>query len=181
MIRLVARTNLYQHSLDVFVKVVPAVACEVKLLKEAEVGVLHEVWPVNLEEMKTRLRRGDLCLACFTDGHLAHYSWVQFSGPHEFRDVGQRFKISLGHCWIYHCRTAEWAKGKQIYPFALTQILEMCNSRGCRHAWIYTIPQNIASQRGIQKAGFSFYKQLASLKIFNFYFPLIQLEKAFAG
>ena len=60
---ILAESNLYSHPLEEFIRVEPTLACEVRLLKETEVGVLHEVWKVNLEEMKKRLCRGDQCFA----------------------------------------------------------------------------------------------------------------------
>ena len=171
----ISRTNLYRHDLEAFVTVEPLVPCDVKPLDEAEVDILHEVWPVNLNDMRTRLHRGDSCFICFVNNRVAHYSWVQVSGSHEIREVSQRFEILPCHAWIYHCRTAEWARGKQIYPFVLTQILDLCKSRGCRQAWIYTAPENIASQHGICKAGFVFQKRLVSTNLFGLPFPITKL------
>jgi RimJ/RimL family protein N-acetyltransferase len=171
----VAKTNLYTHSLDTRAIVEPLVTCEVKKLDKAQVYVLHEVWPVNLEQMTMRLHRGDCCFICQVNGRVAHYSWVQFSGLHEIRDVSHQFEIRQCHAWIYHCRTAEWARGMQIYPFVLTRILNLCKARDCRQAWIYTTPKNIASQRGIQKAGFAFQKQLIAINLLGLPIPVSRL------
>jgi hypothetical protein len=173
----ISKSNLYCHTLDKINPIGPDLKCEVRLLDEIDVNILHCVWPVNLDEMRMRLRRGDVCFTCFSEGQLAHYSWVQFSGLHELHEAGLKINIPLGQAWIYHCRTADWAWGKNIYPFVLVQILDLCRSRSCDTAWIYTTPKNIASQRGIQKAGFLLYKQLTAFKIFNKHFPVVRLPE----
>lgn len=169
---LINRIHLFHHFLDNIPVIEPAIPCEVSSLAESELARLHEVWPVPLEEMKTRLERGDLCFVAIAEGRVAHYSWAQFSGLHEIRDVGQRVEVQRGHVWVYHCRTADWARARQIYPFVLTRLLAESKSRNCHAAWIYTSAENIASLRGIEKAGFSFYRQLVSLNLFGSRFPI---------
>jgi hypothetical protein len=170
-----SKLYLYCHTLELVIPVTPRISCEVRLLSEPEVGILHEVWPVNLEEMKRRLWRGDQCYVCFADARLVHYSWVQYSGNHDLRDVGQTIEIQPGNCWIYHCRTAEWAKGQQIYPHVLTHILDNCKFQARHMAWIYTSNGNFASQNGITKAGFILYKQLAAVHLFGFHRALTSI------
>lgn len=172
---LINRILLYRHSLADVPLIEPHIACSVISLAESELPRLHDVWPVPLDAMKTRLQNGDQCLAAYVEGIIAHYSWVQFSGPHEMRDGGQSFTIAPHEAWIYHCRTATWARGKGIYPFVLVQIEKLCIARGCSMAWIYTDVKNIGSQRGIIKAGFLLHRQLTALQLFSRNIPITRL------
>jgi hypothetical protein len=168
--------NLYNHSFDHVVNIRPTVECEVSILKESEVEKLHEVWRVNLGEMKERLVRGDQCFICSVAGTIAHYCWVKFTGGHYLYEIGQTINIKPGHIWLYHARTADWAKGKGIYPFMLSQIVETYRNNEYRRAWGHVSPANIASEKGLLAAGFVFYKQVKSLHIGRFYIPLVRYE-----
>jgi hypothetical protein len=52
-------------------------------------------------------------------------------------------------------RTADHARGLRLYPWALTNILRVLREEGFSRAHIYTTGSNVASQRGIVRAGFS--------------------------
>lgn len=181
MNKLINRVYLYRRALDDISNVTLTIQCEVDRLAESDLARLHEVWPVPLDEMKRRLGLGDQCFVALTEGRVAHYSWVQFSGAHEIRDAGCRVEVQRGHVWVYHCRTADWARGRGIYPFVLTQILAECKSQNTQAAWIYTGSENIASQNGIVKAGFAFHQELSALKMFGRVIPLTVLDRGLLG
>jgi hypothetical protein len=83
--------------------------------------------------------------------------------------------------WIYHCQTAEWARGRGIYPSTLERIVSDCFAAGDFTAWIYTSKQNVASQKGIVRAGFALVTTLHALRIGSQYFPLGGRENALAA
>ncbi len=177
MNKLINRVYLYRHALDDISNVTPTIQCEVDRLAESGLARLHEVWPVPLDEMKARLGRGDQCFVALVQGRIAHYSWAQFSGTHQIRDAGQTITIAPNECWVYHCRTANWARGRGNYPFVLTQILVECKSQNIQAAWIYTSAENVASQNGILKAGFLPHQKLSAMKIFDRVLPLTALNR----
>ena len=167
MSELLRRLFLYRHAMNGIPAAAPTIPCQLEPLTESTLPRLREVWPVFLDDMKARLERGDLCVIAIVDGRVAHYSWAQFSGQHEIRDVGQRVEVQRGHAWVYHCRTADWAKGRGIYPFVLTRILTECKARNIQSAWIYAGAENVASRRGIERAGFLLYKRLIAVNLFS--------------
>lgn len=171
---MINRILLYRHTLHEIPSIAPTIPCDVDHLGESDLPRLREVWRVPLDEMKARLERGDQCFAARVEGQIAHYSWAQFSGWHPINAVGQRVEVQPGNVWVYHCRTAEWARGRGIYPFVLTRILNESTSRNCRAAWIYAEMDNAASIRGIEKAGFSIYKKLLALNLFGRKFPIVR-------
>src|SRR5581483_10542825 len=105
-------------------------------------------------EAPERVVRGDKCYTDSIDGRLAHFSWVQASGTHKSLEAGIRTPVETGDFWIYHCFTAAWARGRQLYPSTLRRICSDYFAAGCSTAWIYTTRENIASQKGILSAGF---------------------------
>ena len=172
---MIIKILLYNHVLHDIPSITPTIPCEVNLLDESQLPRLHEVWPVPLDEMKVRLKRGDQCYVASVDGKLAHYSWAQFSGAHLIQDVGQMAAIEAGHCWIYHCRTAQEFQGRGIYPHVLSKMIAECKARGLLKAWVYTSPENIASQKGILRAGFTLSRRLVSIRLFGRLIPLFSL------
>jgi hypothetical protein len=143
-----------------------------ELLSPAQVGQLAEIGWFDEAEGLDRLRRGDRCYTVSIDGRLAHYSWVQRSANHPITEAGISVPVGNGAFWIYHCHTAEWARGRGIYPSTLERIVNDCFAEGDCTAWIYTSKQNIASQKGILRAGFSLVTTLLALRMGSQCFPL---------
>ena len=143
-----------------------------ELLSPPQVGQLADVGWVDVKESLERLRRGDRCYTVSIDGRMAHYSWVQRSASHPITEAGVSVPVGRGAFWIYHCMTAEWARGRGIYPSTLERIVSDCFAEGDCTAWIYTSKQNVASQKGIERAGFGLVTTLHAVRIGSQYFPL---------
>ena len=150
----------------------PADGVDIEVLKPESVYLLESVGRVGKEDVEQRLRRGDICYVARTDGKIAHYSWVQHRGFHPIDPAGTGSDVAEGEFWIYNCRTVEWAKGRRIYPCTLSRILRDHMQQRFLKAIIYTTRSNMASQKGILRAGF---KQDCTLRAFRLggrYFPL---------
>jgi RimJ/RimL family protein N-acetyltransferase len=143
-----------------------------ELWAPGQVGRLPEIGPFDVNEGLKRLLRGDRCYTVCLDGRLAHYSWVQRSGSHPILEAGTSVPVIAGGFWIYHCMTAAWARGRGIYPSTLIRIVRDHFDAGCSTAWIYTARENIASQRGILRAGFGMVATLDALRVGGRYYPL---------
>jgi hypothetical protein len=132
---------------------------------------LREIGPFEISLAAPRFARGDLCYGGYIDGRLAHYSWVQRSGLHRIHEAGLSETVAPGEFWIYHCRTAEWARGRGIYPATLARIVGDLFDSGDKAAWIYTTRENISSQKGIARAGFQQVKTLPAVRFGGHYYP----------
>lgn len=143
-----------------------------ELLTPAGVGRLRELGAFDVNEGIERLERGDRCYTVSIDGRLAHYSWVQRSAMHPITEAGLSVPVREHELWIYHCVTAEWARGRRIYPATLQRIISDCFAEGDSTAWIYTSTDNRASQNGILRAGFGMVATLEALRLGSHYFHL---------
>jgi len=143
-----------------------------ELLSAEHVDWLLEIGPFDVSDGLLRLQRGDCCYTVRLDGRLAHYSWVQRSGLHPITEAGRSVLVGGGEFWIYHCRTAEWARGKGIYPATLERIVRDHFESGYSTAWIYTTQENFASQRGILRAGFGLQTTFTAIRLGNRYYRL---------
>lgn len=141
-----------------------------RLISTNEVDSLCSIGPFEVSDCPPRFLRGDLCYGAFLDGRLAHYSWVQRAGLHPIIEAGRSVPVENGHLWLYQCRTAEWARGRKIYPATLQLIARDAFADACTTAWIYTSRENVASQRGIGQAGFTQVGTLLALRVGTHYF-----------
>jgi len=143
-----------------------------ELLSPAQAEKPTDIGWFDVKEGQERLQSGDRCYTVSIDGRLAHYSWVQRSASHRITEAGLSVPVEKGAFWIYHCQTAEWARGRGIYPSTLERIVSDCFAEGDCTAWIYTSIQNVASQKGILRAGFGLVTTLHALRMGRQYFPL---------
>ncbi len=93
---------------------------------------------------------------------LAHAAWLI---PAE-RDAAQpvrNVKLRDGEAEITHCVTRSEFRGKGLYPFAIRSLCETARQRGITRIFMITNVRNIASQRGIEKAGLKRCGEIARL------------------
>jgi len=83
------------------------------------------------------------------NGTLGHISWLYYSD-----DPNRILRLEEGECEIKFCLTFPEFRGKGIYPAALHTIQRYLRERGCTRCFICVKADNIASIRGIEKAGF---------------------------
>lgn len=165
-------TYNYRHDMRAVPTVDALVDCELKILGMDDMPLLLEVWNVPLDKMYQRLRRGDKCYSGFIQGRIAHYQWVQTTGRHHIQPAGRHMILKPNHLVIYHVRVADWARGQHLYPYANTVILREFAQRGYTTAWVYTTASNLASQKGIERAGWKFDEGYRALTIGDIFIPL---------
>lgn len=124
---------------------------------------------LDLQELEKNLQKGSVCYGASHSGRLAHYSLVQTSGQHRIRRAGRSEDVVPGQFWIYESWTSNAARGLGIYPSVLVRILSDHFERGLREGVIYTSEHNVASQRGILKAGFHHEQTLRAIRIGRYY------------
>ena len=167
------RTNLYRIArLDGWSASTDDKKLKWEPLAPERIDCLLEIGPFEVSEGLERLRRGDQCYTVSPEGRLAHYSWVQRSGSHPMTEAGKSVPVAGGEFWIYHCRTAEWARGRGIYSATLIRIVLDHFEAGYSTAWIYTTRENIASQKGLLRAGFGLVATWDALRVGSHYYRL---------
>ncbi len=104
-------------------------------------------------EIRRRIERGRRCYAAWVGGRLAAYGWVSFD--EEF--IGElRLELELrpGEAYIWDCVTLPEFRQKHLYSALLVYIVgELRREPFCR-IWIGANLDNLASQKGISRAGF---------------------------
>jgi len=108
---------------------------------------------ISLHEIISRLESGRQCYAARVDGQIVAYGWVSF----EHEDIGElnlRTKLVPGEAYIWDCATVPAFRGNLLYSALLVYILGNLRTQNICRAWIGADLDNIASQKGIARAGF---------------------------
>lgn len=122
------------------------------------------------ELVEQRWRAQDRCYLAYAEKRLAHFSWVKSEGVHAIYEADTKEPVQTGHFWIYHCATAAWARGRNIYPFVLQKIVSDYFGAGYQCANIHSTSTNLASRRGIEKAGFQYVFSKKAVRVGSHWF-----------
>lgn len=162
----VERTHLYKRErTDAPPPDITATVDRIALVPATEIASLCVLGFDERDEWRQRLERGDECYAAWIGSDLVHYSWVQTRGAHAIASAGLDVPIREHDLWIYNCRTSELHRGQRIYPHTLQHIIREQFNAGATTAWIYTAEENISSQRGVERAGFTLVQILRALRL----------------
>ena len=108
---------------------------------------------LSLTEITKRLESGRQGYAAWAEGQVAAYGWVSF----EEEDIGElnlRIKLLPGEAYIWDCATLPAFREKLIYSALLIYILDDLRAQNLCRVWIGADYDNLASQKGMARAGF---------------------------
>jgi RimJ/RimL family protein N-acetyltransferase len=107
---------------------------------------------IDIEEVARRRRAGNRPYVARIDGELVAYGWSTASEV-EIGELGLRFVLPPGERYLWGFATEERWRGRGVYPRLLQAILRL-EGAGKARFWIGHEPDNVASARGIRRAGF---------------------------
>jgi hypothetical protein len=110
----------------------------------------------RLHTARERLKRGDRLHIARIGGEMVHLAWTAVrSDIQAVPEVGPGCRVELDEPApvIFDCWTPPTFRGRDIYPRVL-RALTLEALRQHRRVWIYCLRANVASSRGILKAGF---------------------------
>jgi len=90
----------------------------------------------------------------FLGDDLAHVAWL-IPVEHDRRLAVRKAKLRAGEAEIARCYTLPQYRGSGVYLFAIRSLCAIALSREIRRVFMLAGLTNAASQRGIEKAGFS--------------------------
>jgi GNAT superfamily N-acetyltransferase len=102
-------------------------------------------------EVVDRLAAGNRCYVAHLDGESVGYGWVADAGA-AIGELDLAFRLDAGDRYLWDFVTLPAWRGRGLYPHLLQEILRA--EDGGRF-WIINAPENVASARGIAKAGFA--------------------------
>lgn len=108
---------------------------------------------LTLTEIANRFEAGRQCYAAWVDGQIAAYGWVSFV-EEDIGELNLRIKLLPGESYIWDCATLPAFREKLLYSALLTHILAELRAQNICRVWIGADLENLASQKGIARAGF---------------------------
>lgn len=115
---------------------------------------LHDVAP---EEIQRRFEEGNRCYLAYLDEEPVGYGWVA-TKVGEIKEAGLSWPLAPQDRHLWDFVTLPPYRGRGVYPHLLQAILK-AESKQAEHFWIGHRGDNLASQRGIVKAGFNLHWQ----------------------
>lgn len=123
-----------------------------------------------LQSFHEFLQRGDAGYYAYLDGKCAHRSWVPHNGVMDV-DIFYHRPLKENEVFIHWCETADWARGHNLYPATLGQIIaDNPGKRVC----ISVNEKNMASRRGVEKAGFTVQEKVKTMVVLGMKFTSIE-------
>jgi ribosomal protein S18 acetylase RimI-like enzyme len=116
---------------------------------------------------QTRLERGEDFWTAQQDKTIVSYCWATCE-PVEIGELHCRIKPREGEIYLYDAFTFPDYRGNNLYPALLHRILEHSRQQNLRRALIFVLSDNIASIRGVQKAGFREFQRVIYRNILGF-------------
>ena len=105
------------------------------------------------KEILRRFETGRRCYAAWAGEELAAYGWVSLE-EEQIGELRLRLRLLPGEAYIWDCVTLPAFRQNYLYSALLVYILGQLHSENFCRAWIGADLENIASQRGIARAGF---------------------------
>ncbi len=108
---------------------------------------------LTLSEIGKRLETGRQCYLAWVDGQIAAYGWVSLV-EEDIGELNLRIKLLEGEAYIWDCVTLPAFREKRLYSALLSHIVGDLREQNICRAWIGADLENLASQKGMARAGF---------------------------
>jgi hypothetical protein len=125
-----------------------------RVMPDASTALALAMGPGSEAEICRRFSAGRHCYAAWRDGRIVSYGWVSFD-EEMVGELDLRLRLVPGEAYIWDCTTLPAYRNQHLYSALLSYILyELLDHQPICRAWIGTDLDNLASQRGIARAGF---------------------------
>ncbi|OGW13338.1 MAG: hypothetical protein A3G93_07810 [Nitrospinae bacterium RIFCSPLOWO2_12_FULL_45_22] len=131
----------------------PGISVTFKEAAGDELSLVEKAMYRDGDKVREWVAQGKKCFIARVGEELAHYSWLSFQ--EEYIDkLRKTARFAEDEGYIHTCRTLTPFRGKGIWPFVLGKICEYLLAKGYSRVLICVEPQNNASIKAIEKAGF---------------------------
>ena len=111
-----------------------------------------------------RFESGRRCYVAQVEAQIAAYGWVSFD-EELIGELSLRLRLLPGEAYIWDCATLPAFQRNYLYSVLLTYILGDLQSERLQRVWIGADLNNVASQRGIARAGFRYIADLVVARV----------------
>jgi hypothetical protein len=104
-------------------------------------------------EVYSRFETGRSCYTAWVEGQIAAYGWVSFT-EEMIGELNLRLRLLPGEAYIWDCATLPAFRQKRLFSALLVYMVKELQAEPLCRLWIGADLDNVASQRGIARAGF---------------------------
>jgi hypothetical protein len=116
-------------------------------------------------EIEKRLESGKRCYTAWVGDGLAAYGWISFQ-EEAIGELNLRVRLLPGEAYIWDCATLPPYRQNGLYSALLAGMLAGLQADQFCRTWIGANLENVASQRGMRRAGFHHVADLVLAKVF---------------
>lgn len=136
---------------------VPAVFCRLESQSAPELADAMGANAVSV--VQKRFESGRRCYAMRVNGTIAAYGWVSF-GDEFVGELNLRLRLLPDEAYIWDCATLPAFRRNHLYSVLLSHIVQELKKEGLARVWIGADLDNVPSQLGIARAGFTYVADL---------------------
>ena len=115
-----------------------------------------------------RFERGELIWTAHGDAEkIVSYCWVT-KKPVEIGEISCAIHPRPDEIYLYDAFTFADYRGRNLYPAVMNRILAHSREAGLRRALIFVMSDNVASIRGVRKAGFREFQRVTYTNFIGF-------------
>ena len=130
----------------------PDSSLEIKELTFSEIDRMLAVMYLSRADIYDRFDRGERCFAVLDGEHIRTYFWVQFS-VRELDRLYLKVDLEPNQAWFYNAITVKSARGQGYYTNIIRHMAKKLKAEGFEEFFIDAEERNLASIRGMEKAG----------------------------
>jgi hypothetical protein len=130
-----------------------------KFQESDDIKLLSSLNNLSSDQVRRRLANDNNAYVAFYKNQPAAFGWSA-SGKAFIGELDHELVLPIGHKYLWNFRTIENFRGLGIYPQLLQHIVRS-ETHTTECFWILHSPENIASQKGIRKAGFQFISEVS--------------------
>ncbi|MBK7122848.1 MAG: GNAT family N-acetyltransferase [Chitinophagaceae bacterium] len=123
-----------------------------------DIRLLSIIGNSTIEDVTKRLANDNTAFIAYLNNLPAAFGWMARDNA-KIGELNHEFILPEGNRYLWNFRTLEAYRGKGIYP-ALLQFILQHGDHGSTRFWIIHAPENKASLKGIQNAGFEYVGKL---------------------
>ena len=146
--------TVWARNLDEATPVItPLVEATFRRLGQESASALAIAMGTSQAEVYKRFDTGRSCYTAWVNGQIAAYGWVSID--EEFiGELSLRLRLLPGEAYIWDCATLPAFRQKRLFSALLVNMLHELRLGPLCRVWIGADLDNVASQHGIDRAGF---------------------------
>lgn len=131
---------------------------DLRIEESSNIDLLAMLGSTSPDTITGRLANDHVAFVAYLKDIPAAFGWMA-RGKAFIGELNHELVLPYRHRYLWNFRTLEPFRGLGIYPLLLQYIVSFEQDRACRF-WIIHAPENEASLKGIQKAGFKYVGKL---------------------